>query len=131
MLGALLVGCGASTHRAALRISGEHGIGPALSRADLRSAHADFDPNTDQPIVVLELTPNGQRMFARLTHAIVQAAKQHHRPFHILLSVNGKVISAPYIDYHLFPNGLSAKSGIVMDVPSKRVARDLAAKLNR
>jgi hypothetical protein len=47
------------------------------------------------------------------------------------LSVNGNVISQPYIDYKLFPNGLPAYNGIQVDVASLRAAHDLAARLNR
>jgi hypothetical protein len=47
------------------------------------------------------------------------------------LSVNGNVISQPYIDYKLFPNGLPAYYGIQVDVTSLRAAHDLAARLNR
>jgi hypothetical protein len=45
--------------------------------------------------------------------------------------VNGKVISQPYIDYQLSPNGIPANSGIQIDVTSPGAAHDLAAKLNR
>jgi preprotein translocase subunit SecD len=122
----LLVGCGTS-HRASLRISGEGDIGPVLSRADLRSARAD----ASQPVVLLELTPNGQRKFLALTTGVARAGRRRHHPVHVLISVNGKVISRPYIDYKLFPNGLPADNGIQIDVASIRAAHDLAARLNR
>ena len=131
VLGALLVGCGSSTHPVSVRVSGESGIGPVLTRADLRSAHADIDPTTSQPIVVLELTPTGQREFVVLTRAIVHAGRRHHRPFHVSISVNGKVVGRPYIDYHRFPNGLPANEGIEINGLSMRASRELAAKLTR
>ncbi|MGZ4367040.1 MAG: SecDF P1 head subdomain-containing protein [Gaiellaceae bacterium] len=127
----LLVGCGASQHPASLRISGEGGIGPVLSRADLRSARADVDPGTSQPVILLELTPNGQRKFLGLTTRVARAGRRRHRPAHIFISVNGKVIGAPYIDYHVSPNGLPADNGMQIDVASVRAAHDLAASLNR
>jgi preprotein translocase subunit SecD len=127
----LLVGCGTSHHPASLHISGEGGIGPELSRADLRSARADVDPGTSRPVVLLELTPSGQRKFLVLTTDVARAGRRRHRPAHIRISVNGKVISEPYIDYHVSPNGLPADNGIQIDVTSIRAAHDLAAKLNR
>jgi hypothetical protein len=42
-----------------------------------------------------------------------------------------KVISKPYIDYRVPPNGLPADNGIQLDVASIRAAHDLAARLNR
>jgi hypothetical protein len=125
----LLVACGTS-HRATLRISGEGDIGPELSRADVRSAHANVDPS-GHPVVLLELTPNGQRKFLALATGVAQAGRRRHHSVHILISVNGKVISQPYIDYKLFRNRRPAWKGILVDVASIRAAHDLAARLNR
>jgi hypothetical protein len=79
---------------------------------------------------VLQLTRDGQRKFVKLTSAVVRAGRQHHRPFHVSIIVNGKLMTRPYIDYHLFPNGLPPDAGIEINTPSKRAARDLAAQLN-
>jgi preprotein translocase subunit SecD len=126
----LLVGCGTS-HRATLRISGEGGIGPVLSRPDLRSVRAYVDPRNSRPDILLELTPNGQRKLLVLTTNALRASRRRHRPVHILTSVNGRVISKRSIDYPAFGNPLPAAKGIVVDVASTREAHDLAAKLNR
>ena len=128
---AFLFGCGSSEHHASLRIAGEGGIGPVLSRADLRSARADVDQNTSQPVVLLELTREGQRKFLVLTRRVVRAGRRRHRPAHVVIFVNGRVISRPYIDYRVFPNGLPADSGVQIDVRSVRTARDLVNRLNR
>jgi hypothetical protein len=125
----LLVGCGAS-HRATLRISGEGGIGPVLSRADLRSVSAGVDPSTSRPDILLKLKPNGQRKFLGLVTTVARAGRRRHRPVHILISVNGRVISKLYVDYHVSPSPFPYK-GIVVDVASIRRAHDLAARLNR
>jgi len=130
---ALLVGCGTS-HRATLRISGEGGIGPVLSRADLRSVRAGVDPRNSQPDsdILLELTPNGQRKLVGLTINVARAGRRRHRPVSILISVNGTVISKRYIGYRGPPNFLRVPAkGILVDVASIRGARDLAARLNR
>ena len=124
----LLVACGTS-HRATLRISGEGGIGPVLSRADLRSVRADVDPRNSRPDILLELTPNGQRKLLGLTTNAARAGRRRHRLVHILISVNGRVISKPYVDYHVSPNRVPYK-GILVDVASIRAAHDLAARLN-
>ena len=128
----LLVGCGTS-HRATLRISGEGGIGPVLSRADLRSVRAGVDPRNSQPDsdILLELTPSGQRKLVGLITNVARAGRRRHHSVHILISVNGKVISQPYIDYKLFRNRRLAWKGILVDVASIRAAHDLAARLNR
>ena len=125
----VLAGCGGSHRPAALRISGEGGIGPVLSRADLRSSRAVVEPTNSQPELLLELTRNGQRKFLALATNVSRAGRQRGRPAHILISVNGRLISRPYIDYHGPPNRLLYK-GVLADVASTREAHDLAAKLN-
>jgi preprotein translocase subunit SecD len=127
----VVAGCGASHRPASLRISGEGGIGPALSRPDLRSVRADVDPRNSRPDIVLALTQNGQRKLLALTRNALRASRRRHRPVHILTSVNGGVISKRYIDYHTFGNPLPAARGIVVDVAATREAHDLAARLNR
>jgi preprotein translocase subunit SecD len=127
---ALLVGCGTSGSDASFRIVGEGGIGPVLSRPDLRSARADIDPSTSQAVVLLDLTPKGQRKFLVLTGRVARAGRERRRPAHVIISVNGNVISRPYIDYHATPNGIPADNGIQIDLPSRRAARALAANVN-
>jgi hypothetical protein len=127
----LLVGCGTS-HRATLRISGEGGIGPVLSRADVRSAQAAFHQPGD-PLLVLKLTPDGQRKFFALVTRVSKAGRRRHHSLHLLISVNGKVISQPEVVVYN-PNGLAAPGlwkGINVDVASIRAAHDLAARLSR
>ena len=117
----LLVGCGTS-HRATLRISGEGGIGPVLSRADLRSVRAGVDPRNSQPDsdILLELTPNGQRKLVGLTTNVAGAGRRRHRPVYILISVNGRVISKRYIGYHVprTSSGSQPKGSWSMSAPS-------------
>jgi hypothetical protein len=126
----VLAGCGASHRPASLRISGEGGIGPVLSRADVRTVRAALEPRTSQPEILLPLKLSGQRKFLALTNNVSRAGRQRHRPLHILISVNGRVIGKPYIGYHGPPNRLPYK-GIFVDVASIRAAHDLAARLNR
>jgi hypothetical protein len=127
----LLVGCGTS-HRATLRISGEGDIGPVLSRADVRVAQAGFHPPRD-PVLDLELTPDGQRKFFALVTRVATAGRRRHHSLHLLISVNGKVISQPEVVVYN-PNGPAGPGpwkGINVDVASIRAAHDLAARLNR
>jgi hypothetical protein len=129
----LLVGCGTS-HRATLRISGEGGIGPVLSRADLRSVRPGVDPRNSQPDsdILLELTANGQRKLVGLITNVARAGRGRHHSVPILISVNGRVISKRYVDYHEPPNLLRLPAkGILVDVDSIRAAHDLAARLSR
>jgi hypothetical protein len=127
----LLVGCGTS-HRATLRISGEGGIGPVLSRADVGSVRVEVDPVTSQPYVDLGLTPSGGRKFLALITSVSKASRRRHHSLHVLISVNGNVISRQEIVYH--KNGgpvPGPPKGFLVDVASIRAAHDLARRLNR
>jgi hypothetical protein len=127
----LLVGCGTS-HRATLRISGEGGIGPVLSRADVRSARVVVAPVTSKPYIDLVLTPSGGRKLLALVTHVSKAGRRRHHPLHMLIAVNGKVINQQKIAYN--KNGSPAPGppkGLLVDVASLRAAHDLAAKLNR
>jgi hypothetical protein len=128
----VVAGCGASHRPASLRISGEGGIGPVLSHADLWSVRADVDPRNSRPDILLELTPSGQRKLVGLIVNVARAGRRRHRPVAILISVNGRVISKRYIGYRGPPNFLRVPAkGILVDVASIRGAHDLAARLNR
>src|SRR5690242_16000633 len=127
----LLVGCGTS-HRASLRIFGEGGIGPVLSRADVGSVRVEVDPVTSQPYVDLALTPTGGRKLLALVTRVAKKGRRRHHSLHVLVSVNGKVISQQKIVYQ--ENGgpvPGPPKGFLVDVTSIRAAHDLAAKLNR
>jgi hypothetical protein len=127
----LLVGCGTS-HRATLRISGEGDIGPVLSRADVRVAQAGLHQPRD-PVLVLKLTPGGQSKFLTLVTRVAHAGRRRHHSLHLVISVNGKLISQPGVPIYN-PNGLPVAGpwkGINVDVASIRAARALAATLNR
>jgi preprotein translocase subunit SecD len=127
----LLVGCGTS-HRATLRISGEGGIGPVLSRADVQSARADVDPRTSQPVLLLDLTPSGGRKLLALVTRVSKTGRRRHHSLHVLISVNGKVISQQEIVYNINGGPVPGPpKGFVVDVASTRAAHDLAARLNR
>jgi hypothetical protein len=91
---------------------------------------AGLEPRTSQPDILLALTLSGQRKFLGLTTNVSRAGRQRHRPLHILISVNGRVISKPYIGYQGSPNRLPYK-GILVDVASIRAAHDLAARPER
>jgi hypothetical protein len=127
---ALLVGCGTS-HRATLRIAGEGGIGPVLTRADVRSARVEVDPVTSQPYIDLGLTPSGGRKFLALITSVSKASRRRHHSLHVLISVNGKLINQQVV-YHKSGGPVPGPpKGILVDVASMLAAHDLAARLNR
>jgi preprotein translocase subunit SecD len=131
-----LVACSSQHTRAAgsFRVAGERGIGPTLDLDDVirGSADATIDPSTGAPVVLMRFTKRGVAKFASLTRNLAQRGAALHRRLHVLISVNGRLISRPYIDYIANPNGISAQTGIeITGVDSKRAAKKLANELNR
>ncbi|MFL6011793.1 MAG: SecDF P1 head subdomain-containing protein [Gaiellaceae bacterium] len=129
----LLTGCGHAppSQRTTFRISGEKGIGPALALADVarESVRATSDPATGQPVVTFRLTPEGETKFARLTRALARRGAAVGRPFHLVIAVDGRVISRPYVDYGRNPQGIPGDNGVQLGtatiVDARRVAKAL------
>ncbi len=128
----LVAGCGGKGEQPTwFRISGEAGIGPVLSAKDVArsSVRATIDPGSGGPVVYLRLTNAGERKFARLTAKLAHRGASVHRPFHVVITVDDRVIDRPWIDYRHFPNGLSAQSGIQLNRGSLAGAKTLARRL--
>ena len=136
VIAAVLVGCGAhhAQSRTSLRIVGEQGIGPALGLDDVASGSADTtrDPNTGEPVVLMRFTNAGAQKFASLTRNLAHRGAALHRRLHLLISVNRRIVSRPYIDYVANPNGITAQTGIeITGLRTSEAARRLARDLNR
>jgi preprotein translocase subunit SecD len=113
--------------------------GPAaLTNADIERARADVEPTTKEPIVVLDLTADGQKAFAALTRRIADRGSANAVPAsgleaaqHLAIVVDDRIVSVPYIDHRQAPNGISGveavqiSSGLTPDT-----ARQLAALLS-
>jgi preprotein translocase subunit SecD len=129
----ICAGCGGAHHSDGkwFRIYGEGQIGPALDAGDVaaRTARADIDSATGQHIVYFGLTRDGVHKFSRLTRALAQRGTRAGRPFHVLITVDGRVKSRPYIDYRVNPNGIPGDSGIQIDLPSRSECETLARRL--
>ena len=115
---------------------------PEMTGKDLEASatHADVDPNTSQPIVVVGFTQRGQRRFHEITRrearrgaalcrdarssAGVQRCAQH---FAIVL--DHEILSAPYVDFVRNPNGIPGDNGVQIVGPTLREAKRLAIAL--
>jgi hypothetical protein len=92
---------------------------PALTNTEIRGARADVDPTTRDPIVVLELTADGQKAFSTLTRQIAHRGSANAQPGsgvetaqHLAIVVDGRILSMPFIDYRQAPNGIDAAAGV-------------------
>jgi SecD/SecF fusion protein len=108
--------------------NGENAI-PEMTGGDLKlsGTRADFDTQTNQPVVLMQFTGKGKKIFHTITQreaqrgalacagrtdsASVQSCAQH---FAIVL--DGQIQSAPYIDFVRNPDGIPGDSGAQIDM---------------
>ena len=84
---------------------------PALTNADITDPKQEFDPVTNEPIVVFSFTPRGARAFASVTRREARRGARLGRPQTFAIVVDDRVVSRPQIDYKQNPNGLSGSNG--------------------
>jgi preprotein translocase subunit SecD len=125
-------GCGSAHHadETWFRIYGEGG-GPVLNAGDVarETVRLDMDPATGQPVLTFGLTAEGLRKFNRLTRTLAHRGASVGRPFHFLITVDGRVLGRPYIDYRMNPDGIPGGSGIQLNLPSRSESEKLARRL--
>jgi preprotein translocase subunit SecD len=112
---------------------------PALTNADIERARGDvFDVPTGDPIVALELTPDGQKAFTELTRRVAERGAANATPGggvgdaqHIAIVVDGRIVSVPYIDFRQAPEGIEGGAGVQLGGDlTPETARRLAALLS-
>ncbi len=98
--------------------------GPAADhrrRPDPGQTRADTDPSNGEPVVLIQLEKRGQLAFLRVTAAEAKRGKKlwiragrldaatHFQ--HFAIAIDGRIVSAPSIDFQQYPNGISAANG--------------------
>jgi len=112
------------------------GGGPALTNADIGRADAAVEPNTQEPIVTLELTPGGQAAFATLTRTLAERGSAHggsHEEAmqHLAIVLDDRIVSVPFIDFRQAPDGIDGVEGMhISGDLTRETARRMAALLS-
>ncbi len=109
-----------STSYYLFRYEPAHGI-PEMTGADLKlsGTQQDFDPQTGQPIVLMQFTNKGQKKFENITRDLAQRGKlltntigggqDIFQNFAIVL--DREIKSWPQIDWTQYPNGITGGNG--------------------
>ena len=97
---------------------------PEMTGAELKlsGTRADFDPQTGQPIVLMQFTGKGKKVFHEITRreaqrgalrAQGQSGSQAVQQFaqHFAIVLDRKIESAPYIDFIQNPDGIPGDNG--------------------
>jgi SecD/SecF fusion protein len=106
---------------------GNGGI-PEMTGTDLKlsGTRADIDPNTNQPVVLMQFTGHGKKVFHDITRKEAQrgalacpGASSQEVPScagHFAIVLDNQLQSAPYIDFKRNPDGIPGDNGAQIDM---------------
>jgi SecD/SecF fusion protein len=102
---------------------------PEMTGADLKlsGTRQDFDPNTGEPVVLIQFTGKGSKKFQQITQTLYQRGQFRQTPQHFAIVLDGEIASFPQIDYTKpdLANGITGSaeiSGISSLGEAKRLA---------
>jgi SecD/SecF fusion protein len=111
---------------------------PEMTGADLKldGTRQDFDPQTSQPIVLMEFTGAGEDKFAEITRREAINGKLKSQQYgqkveeHFAIVLDREIRSWPSIDWEQYPGGISGGNGAQISGSfSVKEAKDLALVL--
>jgi len=82
---------------------------PAVTSDEIEpaSARRSTDPETGEPLVVVELTVEGAVAFAQVTKEAARIGGRDQAWHHVAVVVEGEIVAFPQIDYDEFPDGIA------------------------
>ncbi len=112
-----------------------------LTGDDLESARSDFDPQTGQPVVLMDFTGRGAELFGSITKGLAERGRSewsaagaqegaesfYFQNFAIIL--DGELQTYPTIDFVQNPNGIEGGSAQITGLDSPGEANDIALVL--
>jgi SecD/SecF fusion protein len=105
---------------------------------DLSGTRQDFDTSTNEPIVTIQFTDEGEDKFAEITAEEARRGQRLTNLYgggepiyqHFAIVLDGQIESTPYIDFRQNPNGISGGNGAqITGIGSLQEAKDLALVL--
>ncbi len=116
---------------------------PEMGGNDLKlsGTRADFDPQSNGPVVLMQFTGHGSKVFEQITAQEAQRGRalanlgtpDQNAYQHFAIVLDGEIASFPYIDFNQNPNGIAGGSAQITGLQSigeaKRIALVPAALL--
>ena len=113
---------------------------PEMTGNDLKlsGTRQDFDPTTNEPIVTMQFTKHGAKVFHDITRKEAERGRfrtnlvGHGTDLfqHFAIVLDREIRSAPYIDFHQNPDGIEGSNGAqITGIGSIGEAKDLALVL--
>jgi hypothetical protein len=100
--------------------------GDDIDRSTVRRA---ADPETGAPLVVVDLTVEGSRAFARVTKEAARVGGRDQAWHHVAVVVGDEIVAFPQVDYDAYPDGIMDAPGIQIIAASDADARNLVRRL--
>ena len=110
---------------------------PEMTGSDLKlsGTQADFDPQTSDPIVLMQFTGKGGKQFHTITRIEAQRGRLRSSlvgqdvPQHFAIVLDGQIQSFPQIDFRAYPDGISGSSAQITGIGSIGEAKSIALVL--
>ena len=105
---------------------------PELTGNDLKlsGTRADLDPNSNQPIVLMQFTGKGGKQFHEITRQEAFRGKLKRSPQHFAIVLDREIKSFPQIDYTQYPDGIDPINGAqITGLRDFKEAKDIALVL--
>jgi SecD/SecF fusion protein len=105
---------------------------PELTGNDLKlsGTRADLDPNSNQPIVLMQFTGKGGKQFHEITRQEAFRGKLKRSPQHFAIVLDREIKSFPQIDYSQYPDGIDPINGAqITGLRDFKEAKDIALVL--
>ena len=97
----------------------------------LSGTRQDFDPTSGQPIVTMQFTKKGNKIFHDVTRQEAIRGRINRNPQHFAIVLDNEIRSFPYIDYEKNPDGIdpSGNGAQITGMAGLREAKNLALVL--
>jgi hypothetical protein len=104
---------------------------PALTGEDIdrSTVRRTSDSETGAPLVVVDLTAEGSKAFARVTKEAARIGGRDQGWHHVAVVVGDEIVAFPEIDYDDYPDGFTNAPGIQIVAASGPDARELVRRL--
>ena len=110
---------------------------PEMTGGDLKlsGTQADFDPTTGDPIVLMQFTGKGGKLFHTITRLEAQRGRLRSSligqdvPQHFAIVLDGQIQSFPQIDFKQYPDGIAGNSAQITGIGSIGEAKNIALVL--
>jgi SecD/SecF fusion protein len=110
---------------------------PEMTGRDLKlsGTQADFDPTSGEPIVLMQFTGKGGKLFHTITRREAQRGRLRSNlvgqqvPQHFAIVLDGQIQSYPQIDFTQYPDGIAGSSAQITGIGSIGEAKSIALVL--